>query len=182
MILTESEGGLVKRGGSGGEGGKGGGGGGGGERGGELGGERGTEVENKGRKVFGSSGGREGQARAVVKFRSPVTGGRKRGWLERERFGLVRFRIGNDEGVIHETRESAHSDDQWRLFEHQVRACSRLAIPLRRTLEGALERIGLPEATLRVKASNHSGRAFRGWCGTGSYGGGRHPDGLDRGT
>ena len=55
-------------------------------------------------------------------------------------------------------------------------------VALRRTLEGELERIGLPEATFRVKVSNPADSFLAAGDGAGSYGGGRHPDGLDRGT
>ena len=53
---------------------------------------------------------------------------------------------------------------------------------LRRILEGEIERIGLSEATLRVKGVNPASRLFPAGNGTGPHGGGRHPDGLDRGT
>ena len=43
-----------------------------------------------------------------------------------------------------------HPDDQWRLVEHQVCAV-QVGDSLRRILEGGIERIGLPEATLQVK-------------------------------
>ena len=53
---------------------------------------------------------------------------------------------------------------------------------LRRILEGGIERIGLPEATLRVKGLNPGGQLFAASDGAGSHGGGGRSDGLDRGT
>ena len=46
--------------------------------------------------------------------------------------------------------------------------------PLQRILEGAIERIGLPEATLRVKGLNQADNFSRPVTGAGSHGGGRH--------
>ena len=53
---------------------------------------------------------------------------------------------------------------------------------LRRILEGGIERIGLPEATLRVKGSEPGGQLLAAGGGAGSHGGGGRSDGLDRGT
>ena len=53
---------------------------------------------------------------------------------------------------------------------------------LRRILEGGIERIGLPEATLRVKGLKPGGQLFAVSDGAGSHGGGGRSDGLDRGT
>jgi Acetokinase family len=53
---------------------------------------------------------------------------------------------------------------------------------LRRILQGGIERIGLPEANLRVKGLNPSGQLFAVSDGAGPHGGGGHSDGLDRGT
>ena len=52
----------------------------------------------------------------------------------------------------------------------------------RRILEGGIERIGLPEATFRVKGVNQADNFSRSSDGAGSHGGGRRSDGLDRGT
>ena len=53
---------------------------------------------------------------------------------------------------------------------------------LRRILEGGIERIGSPEATLRVKGLDQADNFSRfGEC-PGSRGGGGHSGGLDRGT
>jgi acetate kinase len=51
---------------------------------------------------------------------------------------------------------------------------------LRRILEGEMERIGLPEATLRVKERGR--QLFAAGDGARSHGGGRRSDALDRGT
>ena len=53
---------------------------------------------------------------------------------------------------------------------------------LRRILEGGIVRIGLPETALRVKGPEPGGHLFAARDGAGPYGGGRRPDGLDRGT
>ena len=53
---------------------------------------------------------------------------------------------------------------------------------LQRILEGGIERIGLPEATLRVKGCEPGGQLFAAGGGAGSHGGGGRSDGLDRGT
>ena len=49
---------------------------------------------------------------------------------------------------------------------------------LRRILQGAIERIGLPEATLRVKGLEPSGQLFAVSDGAGPHAGGGHSDGL----
>ena len=51
---------------------------------------------------------------------------------------------------------------------------------LRRILEGGIERIGLPEATLRVKGFEPGGQLLAAGDGAGSHGGGGRSDGLDR--
>ena len=53
---------------------------------------------------------------------------------------------------------------------------------LRRVLEGEIERIGLPEATLRVKGLNPVRQLFAVSAGAGPHDGGGRSDGLDRGA
>ena len=53
---------------------------------------------------------------------------------------------------------------------------------LRRILEGGIERIGQPDATLRVKGLNPRRQLFAVSDGAGSHGGGGRSDGWDRGT
>ena len=53
---------------------------------------------------------------------------------------------------------------------------------LRRILEGGIERIGLPEATLAGERLEPGGQLFAASDGAGSHGGGGRSDGLDRGT
>ena len=50
---------------------------------------------------------------------------------------------------------------------------------LRRILQGELERIGTPQASLRVKGAKPSGQLFAAGDGGRSHGGGRCPDGVD---
>ena len=50
---------------------------------------------------------------------------------------------------------------------------------LRRILEGGIERIGLPEATLRVKGVDQADNFSRIGEGAGSHGGSGRSDGLD---
>ena len=51
-----------------------------------------------------------------------------------------------------------------------------------RILEGGIERIGLPEATLRVKGVKPGGQRFAIGAGAGSHGGSEHANGCDRRT